>query len=202
MWTPMPSAFRKRFSALKTDWKILWPSMHFQCWMREKSHLPTWLRDWIVKSADVPAWLESFRMKVLMFVWWQRISWNTPRTGLSPEHTSARNPLRQRCSLQLNSIFQESFLRTSLDAVVRYPDQIRYYVNPPAPLPLYSPRSFPRSRDKRWSQRYCYPTASTKLLLRLPKTEELQTVLIVIFWFLFSFPPHAFSHIYALLSYV
>ena len=39
--TWLPSAFRKRFSALKRGWKILWPSMHSQCWMREKSHLPT-----------------------------------------------------------------------------------------------------------------------------------------------------------------
>ena len=37
----MPSAFRKRFSALKTDWKILWLFMHSPCWTREKSHLPT-----------------------------------------------------------------------------------------------------------------------------------------------------------------
>ena len=123
-----------------------------------------------------------------MSAWWQHIWWSMPRTGLSQEPTSARIPLRQRCSLQLNSIFQESFLRTSLNTVVRYPDQIRCYVNPPAPLPLYSPRSFPRSRDKRWFQRYCYPTASTKLLLRLQKAAELQTILIVIFWFLFSFP--------------
>ena len=127
-----------------------------------------------------------------MSAWWQHIWWSMPRTGLSQEPTSARIPLRQRCSLQLNSIFQESFLRTSLDAVVRYPDQIRCYVNPPAPLPLYSPRSFPRSRDKRWFQRYCYLTASTKLLLRLQKAAELQTILIVIFWFLFSFPFRTF----------
>ncbi|WP_147356546.1 transposase [Butyricicoccus sp. AM05-1] len=33
--------FPKAVSALKTDWKILWSSMHSQCWMREKSYLPT-----------------------------------------------------------------------------------------------------------------------------------------------------------------
>ena len=83
-------------------------------------------------------------------------------------------------------------LSQRLPSVVRYPDQIRCYVNPPAPLPLYSPRFFPRSRDKRWFQRYCYLTASTKLLLRLQKAAELQTILIVIFWFLFSFPFRTF----------
>ena len=88
---------------------------------------------------------------------------------------------RKRSEAALIQVVQESFLRTSLNTVVRYPDQIRCYVNPPAPLPLYSPRSFPRSRDKRWFQRYCYPTASTKLLLRLQKAAELQTILIVIF---------------------
>ena len=88
---------------------------------------------------------------------------------------------RKRSEAALIQVVQESFLRTSLNTVVRYPDQIRCYVNPTAPLPLYSPRSFPRSRDKRWFQRYCYPTASTKLLLRLQKAAELQTILIVIF---------------------
>ena len=33
--------FRKRFSASKPDWRILWPSTHSPCWTREKSHLPT-----------------------------------------------------------------------------------------------------------------------------------------------------------------
>ena len=88
---------------------------------------------------------------------------------------------RKRSEAALIQVVQESFLRTSLNTVVRYPDQIRCYVNPTAPLPLYSPRSFPRSRDKRWFQRYCYLTASTKLLLRLQKAAELQTILIVIF---------------------
>ena len=88
---------------------------------------------------------------------------------------------RKRSEAALIQVVQESFLRTSLNTVVRYPDQIRCYVNPTAPLPLYSPRSFPRSRDKRWFQRYCYLTASTELLLRLQKAAELQTILIVIF---------------------
>lgn len=88
---------------------------------------------------------------------------------------------RKRSEAALIQVVQESFLRTSLNTVVRYPDQIRCYVNPTTPLPLYSPRSFPRSRDKRWFRRYCYLTASTKLLLRLQKAAELQTVLIVIF---------------------
>lgn len=65
------------------------------------------LEDWIVKFGDVPAWSESFRMKVPMFAWWQRISWNTLRTGLSPELISVRNPLRQHWPLQPNFIFQE-----------------------------------------------------------------------------------------------
>ena len=109
MWsTPTPNAFRKRFSAFKTDWRILWPSMHSQCWMREKSHLPAWLKDWIVKFGDVPAWSESFWMKVPMFAWWQCISWNTLRSGLSPELISARNPLWQLCSLLPNFIFFRS----------------------------------------------------------------------------------------------
>ena len=61
---------------------------------------------------------------------------------------------RKRSEAALIQVVLESFLRTSLNTVVRYPDQIRCYVNPTAPLPLYSPLSFPRSRDKRWFQRY------------------------------------------------
>ena len=70
-----------------------------------------------LKFGDVPAWSESFRMKFPMFAWWQRISWNTLRTGLSPELISARNPLWQLWPPQPNFIFQEPFLRTLLDAV-------------------------------------------------------------------------------------
>ena len=61
-----------------------------------------------LKFGDVPAWSESFRMKVPMFVWWQRISWNTLRTGLSPELIAARNPLRQLLPPQPNLIFSEA----------------------------------------------------------------------------------------------
>ena len=38
---PTAELARKRFSALNTGWKILWPSMHSPCWMRERFHLPT-----------------------------------------------------------------------------------------------------------------------------------------------------------------
>lgn len=42
IWLAPTAEFaRKRFSASKPDWRILWPSTHSPCWTREKSHLPT-----------------------------------------------------------------------------------------------------------------------------------------------------------------